>query len=79
MVVPPDLLDTETSKLAEQIAFKSNFGIRLGKDVFYKQLKCDCLEQAYDYATEKIVCNFQYEDEMRGIGNFVEIRKSIKL
>ena len=74
-VVPPELLETETMKMAEQIASKSSFGIRLGKGMFYEQLKYESLEDAYEYATERIACNMQHSDALQGIDMFVN-RKS---
>ncbi|KAL7524252.1 hypothetical protein ACHAXR_000491, partial [Thalassiosira sp. AJA248-18] len=38
-VVQPSSLESETLKLAQQIANKSSFGIQLGKQMFYEQLK----------------------------------------
>mmetsp|Transcript_32652 Transcript_32652/g.56919 ORF Transcript_32652/g.56919 Transcript_32652/m.56919 type:complete len:313 (+) Transcript_32652:168-1106(+) len=70
-VVPPNLLESEAVKLAEQIASKSNFGIRLGKNMFYEQLKYENLDDAYDFATERIACNLQHPDAKHGIDDFV--------
>mmetsp|Transcript_8351 Transcript_8351/g.18053 ORF Transcript_8351/g.18053 Transcript_8351/m.18053 type:complete len:99 (+) Transcript_8351:958-1254(+) len=70
-VVPPDSLESETMKLAKQIANKSSFGIRLGKEMFYEQLKYDNLKDAYDFATERIACNLQHNDAKHGIDDFV--------
>lgn len=74
-VVAPDSLDEETEKLAEKIASKSNFAVRLGKKMFYKQLKCDDLEDAYSLATERITCNFQHPDAREGIDGFVNKKR----
>lgn len=69
--VPIEGLDEETMKLANKIASKSNYAIRLGKDAFYKQLKCDDLEDAYELTTERIAHNFMHEDAKTGIAKFV--------
>jgi len=74
-VVPPHMLDAETTKLAEKISNKSSFGIRLGKQMFYEQLKYDNLENAYDFATERIICNMQHSDARKGIDGFVNKTK----
>jgi len=74
-VVAPDLLEPETSKLAEKISSKSSFGIRLGKKMFYEQLKYDALDDAYDFATERMSCNLQHPDARKGIANFVAKKK----
>ena len=74
-VVAPDSLESETSKLAEKISSKSSFGIRLGKKMFYEQLKYDALDDAYDFATERICCNLQNPDAIKGIDNFLAEKK----
>lgn len=74
-LVPPNSLESETEKLAQQIASKSSFGIRLGKKMFYEQLKYDNLDEAYEFATERITCNFQHEDAKQGIDDFVNKKK----
>ena len=74
-VVPHHMLEEETSKLAEKISNKSSFGIRLGKQMFYRQLRYDNLEDAYDFATEQIICNLQHPDAREGIDNFVNKKK----
>ena len=71
-VVAPDLLEPETLKLAAKISSKSSFGIRLGKKMFYEQLKYDALDDAYDFATERMSCNLQHPDTRKGIANFVK-------
>mmetsp|Transcript_20348 Transcript_20348/g.42575 ORF Transcript_20348/g.42575 Transcript_20348/m.42575 type:complete len:312 (+) Transcript_20348:506-1441(+) len=70
-VVPPNVLESETIKLAEKIASKSSFGIQLGKEMFYEQLKYASLEDAYHFATERVACNRQHKDAKRGIDDFV--------
>jgi enoyl-CoA hydratase/carnithine racemase len=67
--VPLESLETETMSIAKKVASKSNYAIRLGKEVFYKQLQCNDLEDAYEFATERIASNFQHDDAKRGIGN----------
>lgn len=69
--VPLQLLETETMTIAKKVASKSNYAIRLGKEMFYKQLQCDDLKDAYDFATESIASNFQHDDAKRGIAKFV--------
>lgn len=74
-VVPPHMLDAETTKLAEKISSKSSFGIQLGKEFFYEQLMYDNLEDAYEFATERISCNLQHSDARKGIDDFVNNTK----
>jgi enoyl-CoA hydratase/carnithine racemase len=63
-------LESETNKLATSIAVKSSGAVRLGKKMFYEQLQMD-VESAYEHATERIVCNMEYEDTKRGIDAFL--------
>ncbi|KAL7534716.1 hypothetical protein ACHAWF_004924 [Thalassiosira exigua] len=69
-VVPPNLLEAETMDLAQKIASKSSFGIQLGKEMFYNQLTCDSLEDAYEYASDKMACNLHHPDAKQGIESF---------
>ena len=69
-VVPSKDLESETIKLATSIALKSSDAVRLGKKLFYEQLQKD-LESAYAYATERIVCNMEYENTKKGIHEFL--------
>jgi enoyl-CoA hydratase/carnithine racemase len=71
-VVPRESLEIETMAIAEKISSNSNYAIRLGKEMFYKQLQCDDLEDAYELATNRISKNFQHDDARRGIAAFVE-------
>jgi len=70
--VPMEMLETETMMLAKKVASKSDYAIRLGKEVFYKQLKCDDLKDAYELATERIASNCQHDDAKRLIAAFVQ-------
>ena len=74
-VTSEGLLEYSTTKVAKKIASKSSFGIRLGKKMFYEQLKYDDLEDAYDFAVDKIVCNFQHPDAKKGIEDFVNKKR----
>lgn len=69
--VPIESLEKETMALAKKISNKSSFAIQLGKEMFYNQLKCDHLEDAYDFATERIAANFQHDDAKKRISSFV--------
>lgn len=69
-VVPSKDLRSETINLATSITKKSNHAVLLGKDMFYKQLQKD-LKDAYEYATERIVCNLNHDNTKRGIDNFL--------
>ncbi len=73
-VVPAAELEAATRALAEKIAAKSGHAIRLGKDMFYKQLPLD-LSEAYAYASERMACNMESHDAREGIDAFIEKRK----
>lgn len=73
-VVPSEELDAATQNLADTIASKAPFAVRIGKDMFYKQLGKD-LTEAYEYASERIVCNMLEDEMAEGFNAFVEKRK----
>jgi len=70
-VVPSSELHSETKLLAARISSKSSFAVRLGKQMFYEQLKYNNLDDAYNYASERIVCNMEHHDTKRGIEEFL--------
>jgi enoyl-CoA hydratase/carnithine racemase len=72
-VVAGDQLESATRALATKIAAKSALSIRLGKDMFYKQLPMD-LADAYAYASERMACNMDSHDAREGIDAFFEKR-----
>ena len=73
-VVPADELEEATLALAKNIASKSPASVRIGKEMFYKQLNMG-IEDAYAYASERIVCNMMEDDVEEGLNAFVEKRK----
>jgi len=73
-IVPAAELESATWALAEKIATKSAHSIRLGKDMFYKQLRMD-LSDAYRYASERMACNMNSHDAREGIDAFIQKRK----
>lgn len=73
-VVAAEELEAATETLARKIAAKSAHAIRLGKDMFYKQLPLE-LEAAYSYASERMACNMESHDAQEGIAAFIEKRK----
>jgi len=72
-VVNDDELQRATTALARKIAAKSPLAIRLGKQMFYRQLPMD-LSAAYAFAGEKMACNMDSEDAREGIDAFIEKR-----
>jgi enoyl-CoA hydratase/carnithine racemase len=67
-------LEDATRALATKIAAKSSHSIKLGKDMFYRQLPMD-LEDAYAYASERMACNMDSHDAREGIDSFIQKRK----
>lgn len=75
-VVPLADLDAEVDRLAQRIASHSPAVVRLGKRLFYDQVDRP-LDDAYDTASEGMVCNLQMEDAGEGIDAFLEKRSPI--
>jgi enoyl-CoA hydratase/carnithine racemase len=75
-VAPDADLARRTRALAEQIAAKSSFAVRLGKKMFYQQLGLD-LESAYRFAAERMACNLEADDAREGIDAFIEKRPPV--
>lgn len=73
-VVAAENLESATYGLATKIAAKSAHSIRLGKEMFYKQLSMD-LSDAYAYASERMACNMDSHDAREGIDAFIQKRK----
>jgi enoyl-CoA hydratase/carnithine racemase len=60
--------------LAEMIALKSAFTVKLGKAAFYRQAEMS-LADAYRYAAEVMTENMMARDAEEGIGAFIEKRE----
>lgn len=73
-VVPLEQLDDEVAKLAASICAKSPVAIRMGKQMFYRQLEMG-LDAAYQTAAETMACNMMTEDAAGGIDAFIAKRK----
>jgi len=73
-MVPLEQLDAAVWQLAESICNKSPLAIRIGKELFYRQLDLG-LEEAYACATEVMACNLDSEDAREGIDAFIGKRK----
>ena len=70
-VVPLNALETETTRLANDIAQASGFALAIGKQGFYAQ--ADMTDaQAFHYAKQTIVMNNCSEDAQNGITAFLE-------
>ncbi len=73
-VVPAAELEQATQALAEKIAAKAPLSLRIGKQMFYKQLGME-LADAYDYAGERMACNMNSDDAREGVDAFIQKRK----
>ncbi len=63
----------EALRLAEKIAAKSTFTVKIGKEAFYRQVEMP-LADAYKYASEVMVENMLARDAEEGISAFIEKR-----
>mmetsp|Transcript_28730 Transcript_28730/g.43829 ORF Transcript_28730/g.43829 Transcript_28730/m.43829 type:complete len:272 (-) Transcript_28730:276-1091(-) len=73
--VPAKELDSYIDNLAEDIASKSQDAIRLGKPLFYEQLGCSDLRDAYDITSNGMVRGLLGEESKEGIDSFLTKRK----
>lgn len=73
-VVPADELNQATMELARKIAAKSPLSVRIGKQMFYRQLPME-LADAYAFAGERMACNMNSDDAREGLDAFIEKRK----
>ena len=69
----PQELHEKVMEVARAICSKSPYVIKMGKETFYKQLDMD-LEEAYKYATERMIHNLKAEDAKEGIDAFLNKR-----
>ena len=60
-------------ELAQQVALKSAYTVKLGKEAFYRQAEMS-LADAYHYAAEVMTENMMARDAEEGIGAFIEKR-----
>ena len=72
-VVPAGQLESETRRLACQIAEASSFTVALGKQAYYTQIDLD-QPKAYAYAKEVMTMNSLAQDAQEGISAFLEKR-----
>ena len=59
--------------LAQKVALKSAYTVKLGKEAFYRQAEMN-LADAYRYAAEVMTENMMARDAEEGIGAFIEKR-----
>ena len=72
-VVAPGTEREAAIALAQQVALKSAYTVKLGKEAFYRQAEMS-LADAYRYAAEVMTQNMLARDAEEGIGAFIEKR-----
>ena len=75
-VVPRERLRDAVGGLARQIAGKSAFTVKIGKEAFYRQAELD-LAAAYRYAAEVMTTNMLAADAGEGIDAFLAKRAPV--
>ncbi len=75
-VAPAEQLDATLQSLIDAITAKSSVAVTTGKTMFYNQLNMG-LADAYDYASEVMVCNMMADDVTEGIDAFIEKRHAV--
>jgi len=75
-VVPLDALDAELGSLCASIVAKPPVAVRMGKELFYRQLEMG-LDSAYQLAAETMACNMMSGDAQEGIDAFIAKRKPV--
>src|SRR5437588_3109358 len=73
-VVAPGTERDAAIALAQQVALKSAYTVKIGKAAFYRQAEMS-LAQAYRYAAEVMTENMLARDAEEGIGAFLEKRE----
>src|SRR5579871_39140 len=61
-------------ELAQKVALKSAYTVKIGKEAFYRQVEMS-LADAYRYASEVMTENMMARDAEEGIGAFIEKRE----
>jgi enoyl-CoA hydratase/carnithine racemase len=73
-VVPAGAERDAAIALAQKVALKSAYTVKLGKTAFYRQAEMS-LAEAYRYAAEVMTENMMARDAEEGIGAFIEKRE----
>jgi len=73
-VVPAGSERAAAIALAQKVALKSAYTVKLGKTAFYRQVEMS-LADAYRYAAEVMTENMMARDAEEGIGAFIEKRE----
>ena len=75
--VPAADLDEAVTAMAERIASKSSYTLKVGKQAFYRQLEAPDLNAAYDYASGVMMENMVARDANEGIQAFIDKRPPV--
>lgn len=70
-------LDQAVTEMAERIASKSSYTLKIGKQAFYRQLEAPDLNAAYDYASGVMMENMVARDANEGIQAFIDKRAPV--
>ncbi len=73
-VAEPDMLESSTLELANNIAQKPRDVLQLGKRLFYEQIE-NGLENAYQIASDRMACNMEFDSAIHGIDAFIDKRQ----
>ncbi|MGA1273663.1 MAG: enoyl-CoA hydratase [Burkholderiaceae bacterium] len=73
-VVPAEQLEAETIALAKIILSKPAEAVRLGKQLFYRQIE-QPIQDAYNDAGSVMACNMMDKDALEGVQAFIDKRK----
>ena len=73
-VVAPEILESETTSLANKIASKPRRTLKTGKEAFYRQLEMP-LADAYAFASQVMTENMLEAEACEGISAFIEKRE----
>jgi enoyl-CoA hydratase/carnithine racemase len=73
-VVPLADLDAEVARVAKKIAAQPASAVRIGKQMFYRQLSME-LPEAYRFAGDTMAANMMEADAVEGIDAFLQKRE----
>ena len=73
-VAAPEALDAEVDKLVTSILDKPAAAVRLGKELFYRQIEAG-VDAAYQMATQTMACNMMDDCALEGVQAFIEKRQ----
>jgi enoyl-CoA hydratase/carnithine racemase len=73
-VVPAAKLDEAVAELAQAISAKAEVAVRMGKDLFYRQLEMGTAA-AYQLAGQTMACNMMDDAALDGVQAFIDRRR----